>query len=214
MKRTKKDKGIAGLMLFVGWLVFILLALIFYFYFSDNFINFFSKKSDSSNVGRKIYEVNKYPEVNDLIEKYLTAISECDEKTLKSLVSNPAEFDDMTNYEKRATVITGYENIVCYTIPGYNEGDLLVYVIANLTFSDITEITCKPLDISYVYLKKNYDDYIIQNIISDENINEYIESKYQNSDIQNLYKSVKENIDSCVETDSAFAEFYNKIYGN
>ncbi len=212
MKKTKKDKGIAGLMLFVGWLVFILLALIFYFYFSKGFLDFFNKKSKSETDAQKIYEVNKYPKVNALIEKYLTAISECDKKTLKSLVSNPTEFDDMTNYEKRAKVITGYENIVCYTIPGYNEGDLLVYVIANLTFSDVTEIKSKPLDISYFYLKKNYDDYFILNVISDETINEYIESKNKNSDIQNLYKSVKENIDSCAAADAAFAEFYNKIY--
>ncbi|MCM1273135.1 MAG: hypothetical protein NC225_00580 [Clostridium sp.] len=212
MKKTKKDKGIAGLMLFVGWLVFILLALIFYFYFSKGFMDFFNKKSKSGADAQKIYEVNKYPAVNSLIEKYFTAISECDEKTLKSLVSNPAEFDDMTNYEKRAKVITGYENIICYTIPGYQEGDLLVYVIANLTFSDVTKINSKPLDISYFYLKKNYDDYFILNVISDENINEYIEAKYKNDDIQNLYKSVKENIDSCAATDSAFAELYNKIY--
>ncbi len=32
-KGTKKNKGIAGLMLFLGWMIFILLAVAFYFYF-------------------------------------------------------------------------------------------------------------------------------------------------------------------------------------
>ena len=41
-KGKKGKKKIAGLMLFLGWMIFILLAVVFYFYFFSSFFFIFS----------------------------------------------------------------------------------------------------------------------------------------------------------------------------
>lgn len=217
MSKKQKDKGIGGLVLFLGWLVFILLILIFYFYFSETFLDIFKKKENTANTNsiskKEIqYEINKYPEINSLMKKYLDAQVGCDKKTLMSLVTNKNEFEDMTSLEKKATVIIGYEDIICYTVPGYFDGDFIVYVVSNISFAESTEITSKPLNINYYYVKKHKGKYLIDNKISDDSITEYINNVTSDESIQKLYKEVKTDIDTCVNEDEKFAEFYNKLY--
>ena len=43
-KGSKEKKGVSGLLLFLGWMIFVLLAVVFYFYFfSDLDLKMFNK---------------------------------------------------------------------------------------------------------------------------------------------------------------------------
>lgn len=213
-KRKKKSKGIAGMALFLGWLIFILLALVFYFYFSDGFLALFGKdKAASEGKNGKsdyIYEVDAYPEINNLISSYLKAEAECDKDTLTRLVTNPAAFDDMSNYEEKAKVITGYENIKCYTVSVIDGNDMIVYAVSNMRFSDVSGIKCKPLNINRYYIKKGESGYLIDNALSDAVV-DYMDKTDNREDIQELYKMVHDDVEACAAEDEAFNRVYKII---
>lgn len=218
MSKHKKDKTVFGLVVLLGWLVFILLALIFYFYFLDDLT--FVKKEHKEEAGEEetvekvMLKRDAYPEVNAVINIYFDAVTACDRDVLSSIVTNPDEFLDMTLLEKKADVITDYENITCYTLPGYFEEDKLVYVVSNLVFSETTGVASRPKDITVFYLKAKDGEYVIDNNINDQNIVAYIEKQSGTEDVQGLYREVKNDVEECIQKEQEFADFYNKIYGN
>lgn len=214
-KGTKEKKGIAGLMLFLGWMIFILLAVVFYFYFfSDLDLKIFNKdKATNTDATQNeqvgfTYETNANLDINSLIIEYYAALAVCDQDKLKSFVTDPTQFDDMTIYQQRANVIKAYSNVNCYTLPGYTEDATLVYVTSNLSLANITSV---PLNINQFYVVKSADGYKIDNSAHSQEVIDYIDTQNRSTDIQNLYKAVQDNVNSCIANDSSFADFYNTI---
>ncbi len=218
----KKDSGVGCLLLIFGWLVFILLGLIFYFYFMDKLDFFKGNDATTEAVQGPIsdtteqyetkfsYQTNANLDINSLIIEYYAALAVCDQAKLKSLVTDGTVFDDMTPYEQKSQVITHYSNINCYTMPGYTEDATLLYVTCNINISGVTSA---PMDISQYYIIKTAEGYKINNSALDEVTTAYIQQQNQTADIQELYLNVKTNIDNCIATDPTFADFYNKING-
>lgn len=214
-KETKKNKGIAGLMLFLGWMIFILLAVAFYFYFfPDLDLRIFQKdKATNTDAVQQeqtgfTYETNANLDINSLIIEYYAALAVCDQEKLKSCVTDPSQFDDMTVYQQRSAVIKAYSNVNCYTLPGYTEDATLVYVTCNLSMANITSV---PLNINQFYVVNTADGFKIDNSAHSQEVTNYIETQSQTTDIQNLYRAVQDNVNSCIANDAAFAEFYNTI---
>lgn len=215
-KGTKEKKGIAGLMLFLGWMIFILLAVVFYFYFfSDLDLKIFNREKASNSDAQQqedqpdfTYETNANLDINSLIIEYYAALAVCDQAKLQSIVTDPTQFDDMTLYEQRSAVIKAYSNVNCYTLPGYTEDATLVYVTSNLSLANIESV---PLNINRFYVLKTADGYRIDNSALSQEVSDYINTQSQTADIQNLYKAVQDNVNSCIAKDTAFADFYNTI---
>ena len=214
-KGSKEKKGVAGLLLFLGWMIFVLLAVVFYFYFfSDLDLKMFNKdkatQTDATQEEPAVfsYETNANLDINSLIIEYYAALAVCDQNKLKSVVTDPSQFDDMTVYQQRSAVIKAYSNVNCYTMPGYTEDATLVYVTSNLSLANITSV---PLNINRFYVLKTADGYKIDNSALSQEVTNYIETQSQSNDIQNLYRAVQDNVNSCIANDSAFAEFYNTI---
>ena len=214
-KGSKEKKGVAGLLLFLGWMIFVLLAVVFYFYFfSDLDLKMFNKdKATQTDATQEepagfSYETNANLDINSLIIEYYAALAVCDQNKLKSVVTDPSQFDDMTVYQQRSAVIKAYSNVNCYTMPGYTEDATLVYVTSNLSLANITSV---PLNINRFYVLKTADGYKIDNSALSQEVTNYIETQSQSNDIQNLYRAVQDNVISCIANDSAFAEFYNTI---
>lgn len=212
-KGTKdKSKGIAGLMLLFGWLLFILLALLFYFYFKDD-LSFLNKNGSGKEGAAQqydsmySYQTNANLDINALMIEYFAALSVCDQAKLQSLVMEPSQFDDMTEIERKAQAIKQYSNVNCYTLPGYTEDATLVYVTCNLTIADVTS---SPLDIFSFYVVNTGDGYKINNGNLDAATIDYINSIQVSEDIQALYQTVIDNTNMCISSDPAFAEFYEK----
>lgn len=201
-KGKKGKKKIAGLMLFLGWMIFILLAVVFYFYFfSDLDLRMFNKDKATQTDAQQTnqtgfsYETNANLDINSLIIEYYAALAVCDQDKLKTYVTDPSQFDDMTVYQQRSAVIKAYSNVNCYTMPGYTEDATLVYVTSNLSMANITSV---PLNINQFYVVKTADGYKIDNSAHSQEVTNYIETQSQSTDIQNLYKAVQDNVNSCI----------------
>ncbi len=157
------------------------------------------------------YQTNADVNINALMADYYDALVKGDKEKLKDIVTEPEAFGDMMIYETKAQVISEYSNITCYTIPGLNEGEILVFTTSNVT---ITGVNSKPLDIKQFYVVKDGNSYKINNgVLSQETI-DYINVQAGSPDVQALYKSVQDNLNKCLAEDSTFADFYNKISTN
>ena len=157
------------------------------------------------------YQTNADVNINALMADYYDALVKGDKEKLKDIVTEPEAFGDMVIYETKALVISEYSNITCYTIPGLNEGEILVFTTSNVT---ITGVNSKPLDIKQFYVVKDGNNYKINNGVLPQETIDYINVQAGSPDVQALYKSVQDNINQCLAEDSTFAEFYNMISTN
>ena len=157
------------------------------------------------------YQTNADVNINALMADYYDALVKGDKDRLKDIVPEPEAFGDMMIYETKAQVISEYSNITCYTIPGLHEDEILVFTTSNVT---ITGVESKPLDIKQFYVVKDGNNYKINNGVLSQEIIDYINVQAGSPDVQDLYKSVQDNINKCLAEDSTFADFYNKISTN
>lgn len=153
-------------------------------------------------------EVNAYPEVNALVNSYLTATVSCDAAILKSIVTNPAEFDDMTALQARAQFIQGYTNVQCYTKTGPETDSFVVFVVSNTT---IANIATAPMDFMTLYVQKTENGYVINNNTLTDDITGYINSVKQDSDIQQVMQEVANYNTQAVESDADLKAFYEML---
>ena len=159
-----------------------------------------------------IYQVNADPGINKLITDYLTAYAACDQMTLQKLVVDPSSFDDMTIVQKKAAVVTGYQNIKVYTVPGMTEDATIVYAIANIS---IANVVSTPLDMNpALYVVKKENGYLIDNSALSKDVLNYIASTGQKQDILDLMKMVKDDQEACAARDETFRKFYEKLTKN
>ncbi len=223
MSKKNKDSGIAGLILLFGWLVFLLLVLVFYFYFMDkiDFNKLLGKDTTEVTTEGPIsdnpeqfetkysYQTNANLDINSLMIEYYAALAVCDKNKLVTLVTDTSVYDDMTPYEQKSQVITRYSNINCYTVEGDSPDTTILYVTCNI---NIAGVESAPMNISQFYIVKTSDGYKINNGVLADSTVSYIQQVGESEDIQELYRNVKANIDSCLASDPTFADFYNKIY--
>ncbi len=200
-KELKKKK-----MLIMVWVIFIILAGAGIVLYATNYKEI-KKAVNVQHNDKKIYETNSNLDINVLISTYLNALTDCDQKTLQTLVTNPSQFDNMTVYLSRAQNVIGYSHIDCYTLKGKAENEYLCYVIANVSLKDVKST---PKDIMVYYIIKKNDEYLIYNDMDNE-VDKYIDEMTLYDDIQELYKIVKDDEDNCYNTDKTLREFYEKL---
>ena len=97
---------------------------------------------------------NAYPEVNDLISRYFTALQEGDEETLTSLRDNTGTAD-LLRIQENSSHIEAYTNISCYTKPGLEADSYVVFAYYEVNFQgiDTTLPGLAPLyAVSYTHL--------------------------------------------------------------
>ena len=230
-KKKKKNRGLKAILI-ICWLVFLLLLGgfatvylhengIIHIAFLDEFLpketptdavqddnDVSGEDNDAGFITRYEYETNANLEINALVSEYLFALTSCDQAALKSIVTDPSQFDDMTVYETKANIIQSYDNINCYTIKGYNENETICYVLSNITISGVTST---PLDIVRFYIVVENGQYKIDNSAKSTEVTTYIDNINTNSDVQGLYKMVKDDITKCQQEDPEFYEFYQRL---
>lgn len=205
-----KRTGITGRMLVILWALFVLLAAAYvYFFFAGGTSLFEDTTGRDNTVNIEIpadasYSLCQVDEINRLISNYLQALADADETTLKSLVTDSSEFDDMRSVELTAKYITAYSETTCYMVPGLTDGS---YVVYELSYISIKDVDSAPLDIRSFYVEKQDDGtYLTDNSMTDDE-SAYMNDVTDSDDIQDIYKHVKENNDYISRTDETFREF-------
>lgn len=210
------------LKLALGWSIFILCCVLAYIFVGFPFVNAGNKtkKVDKKDVMEQDVDVNEEhdtmvpyekdanKELNDFVEQYFKAITDCDNEKLQDMVTDATEYADNENLKRKAEFITGYDNITVYTKEGLEEGSYVAFVVSNLT---IAGVNSSPYDISTLYIVTGSQGFRIQNGTLPDNINEYIEKVKGDKDIQKIYKSVEKKNEALKEKDASLQQFYDII---
>ena len=155
------------------------------------------------------YMSNANPDINALIITYLSAMASGDQDILKSCVTDPSEFDDMSVVQSQSKIITAYSNINCYSVQGIKKTDTIVYAVSNIS---IAGIESTPLDmLGPFYVVDKDGEYLIYNGEISESTQKYIDKASKDKDIQELYQMVKQDEEKKAEAEPAFKEFLDRL---
>ncbi len=213
MKRENQENSSAGILLGIAWILFAVLCALYVYVF------FIKKPQEipgkNNTVKLEIPEGANYHlcdinEIDQLILDFLNARANCDQQVLQSLVTDPSQFDDMSNLKMIfSEYAKGYRNTTCYLADGYDENGYIVIELSNLELMDISS---RPLDVMSFYVIRLADgSYKIDNSAHSAEVEAYIADMTATKDIQDIYIHVKEQNDYLLKTDTAFAELYKRI---
>ena len=157
-------------------------------------------------------EEDRYPDVNNLVTEYLTAIASGDTATVSKLKRTVCE-EDLVKTKVESQYIDSFNNIKVYTLPGPIEGTYLAMVYYDLVFYDVPNSPAPGMSTLYVVtgpegLQISNDDEI------DSKTETYITEITQQNDVIQLMDSVKEKYQVALSGScslKAFMEIYPDV---
>ena len=204
-RNRKKEVKVKKTLLTIWFLFLIAVATLGFFLYTKRK----AIKEDFQFSTRFSYQTNANQDINALIITYLNAYASCDQNLLKECVTDPSQFDDMTNVQSQSKIITAYTNINCYTVNGFDDNATIVYPVTNIS---IIDVSATPLDIpGPFYVVNQNGQYLIENTELSEDVKAYMSKVDKTDDIQDLYKMVKDDEDKCAEADPALKDFLNRL---
>lgn len=153
-------------------------------------------------------EVSADPDLNQFVADYLTALTACNADQLKTMVTDPTVYDDMSGLQARAQYIQSYINLKCYTKAGPTENTIVVFVVTNTTLANIATA---PMDFMTLYIEKNGNGYVINNYTQSDDVKAYIETLKQDSDIQAVMRDIETYNSMAIENDAGLKAFYQML---
>lgn len=151
-------------------------------------------------------EMNTYPQVNALIEKYYTALTNKDVQTLKGLVDelDPSDESAITNSQ----YIEGYSNLTVYTKKGLTDTSYVVF--ASYDHKYVGYDTLLP-GISYLYVDTKEDGSLYIVADPDDSQLACISEKIEESDVQELLNNTQAAYDEKLASDTALSSYLSEL---
>ena len=196
VKEQKRYLGVAGL--------FIVLVVVLVFFSGSEFNAERIAKQNSKEVSGEDYvpdaefEVDAYPEVNELIQEYFNAYVNADMETLETLVT-PLTDMEKSYITSMSQFYEEYQNIKCYTKHGLSKDSYIVSVCFDIKFTG-QEVTAPSMVLFYVQTDEDGALYI-NNLYSDFNM------KYSELAInKDVYTALRK-----YTTQDDYLELYNQV---
>ena len=144
-----------------------------------------------------------YPEVNDFVVRYFTALQEGNEETLTSLRDNTGTAD-LLRMQENSSHIEAYTNISCYTKSGLTADSYVVFAYYEVKFQGID--TTLP-GIAPLYVCRNTDGtYYLHDLTQDEDAAAYVNDIAAQEDVAALYEEVNSEYAARLEEQTAEEE--------
>ena len=150
-------------------------------------------------------ELNAYPQVNALIEKYYAALTGKDVQSLKELVDelDPSDESAITNSQ----YIEGYSNIQVYTKKGMTDTSYVVFAAYDHKYVGYDTLP----GISYLYVDTKEDGSLY--IVADPNEEQlaYISEQLEDAKVQELLNSTQASYDEKLASDEALSKYLSEL---
>lgn len=165
IKDNKRYIGVAGL--------FACFVLVLVFFTGDAFNSNRLAKNNSKEVSGEDYvpdaefEVDKYPEINTLIQTYFDAYVNADFATLET-VAHPISEMEQNYITTMSQFYESYQNLKCYTKHGLSKDSFIVSARFDIKFAG-QDVTAPSMLLFYVQTDKDGKLYI-NNLYSDFNM--------------------------------------------
>ena len=154
---------------------------------------------------------DEIPEINSLMEAYCQAKADCDAETMYQLYgkTDTSDLENLrTRMQWRAKYIESFQNIVCYTIPGLEDGSYLVYVSTDIKFR-VTDTLAPNLMWCYV-VRDPEGNFIIQENVS-KDVLTFVAQAEQSEGVRTLAAQVNARLKEAVESDTKLASAYGML---
>lgn len=172
-----------------------------------------TETADDASDGEK-FQVDAYPEINELFEQYYVRYASGDTEAL-SEIAYPISETEKSFIEWYSKHVEEYDNIKCYSKKGVSDGEYIVMVASETKFKGV-ETGAPELESFYVRTDENGTVYI-DNIYSrfnerqreytsDQAVNTLITEYCENEDVVNLEREVHEEFEKALEKDEALKE--------
>lgn len=160
---------------------------------------------------------DKYPEVNDLIKRYRTALTNGDVDALKGIYNTKDEIsgDVLSSTSK---IIESYSDTVCYTKKGLEANSYFVFIYDKLKISGIN--TPAP-NLTMVYVKSTADGtyYIYRGELNgatatyeyDSETQAYIAKLYEDDEVKDLMATVYQEKEAACAKDETLRNFIDGL---
>ncbi len=148
-----------------------------------------------------------YPEIHDLIKSYYDAKLECNKESFRNLVTD-ISYIDMDKIQATTSAITAFTDITCYTKKGFGEIDLVCYV---KYYMDIVTIDTPVLSLDELLIQYDEmgDPLIFMGELQGSTHDELLKLR-EDSDVANLVKSTKEEINRSLANDEDLRSFWQR----
>lgn len=171
-----------------------------------------SKKKDETStveVPDEPLKENAYPEVVELVNRYFAAMADGDSETLQQICTELDEREQI-RIEKKADYIDSYDNLVCYTKPGPEEGSYIVFEYYDIRFNNLE--TSVP-GLSSLFVKTGDDGQLCvfnSDKLSDD-VKEYIKATYAQDDVLDLLHEIDSRYNEALASDEQLKNFMDAL---
>ncbi len=164
--------------------------------------------TSSVEVPKDKYEVNAYPNVNNLMESYYSAVMNGDADTAASLCDT---LPDQERYkiEEMAQYYQSFSDFNVYTKKGYQPDSYVVIVTFDITFTGVST-PAPSLESSYVCTNESGSLYINKSELSNDEQAYFLEMSSQ-SDIEELTTKISAKYNDAIEGDEQLVALLKKI---
>ena len=151
---------------------------------------------------------NAYPEINSVVTQYMEASVKADMATLEVIVSEVDKLNQ-NELERRYEYIESINNIDCYTLPGLDEDSYIVYVYHE---SKLVNIETMAPGLIVLYVSRASDgNMVIMLEPLDDIITKKLEVALKREDVQNLIKTVNDNMQQAMAKDANLKNFEEQL---
>lgn len=158
-------------------------------------------------------QVNAYPKVNALAEKYFSASMGGNTDALMEIIKPFTESDQAAALRK-GEFVEAYDEINCYTEDGVDEGTYIVFVSYELKFPEV-DTPVPGLETWIVSTAEDNSLYINKDMESiSEDMNAQIEALLSRKDVVKLFSSVDAKMAEALMEDESLKSLYEQMGGS
>ena len=152
------------------------------------------------------------PEIHDLMEAYFKARKTCDPELLNEVYggtySQEQINEQIARMEEEVKFYRGFENLICYTVPGVEEGDYLVYAKFDIMFRQ-ADTLAPSLILCYAKTAEDGTYYLVGDVNQAQS--KYMEEANQSEAVQAMAKEVNESLEKALKSDENLLAVYHTL---
>lgn len=169
---------------------------------------FLDNDNPTNNAEDAELDLNQNEDINKLIEGYFAAKKTVNIEAMSELVSDSSRIPKEL-YTIRAGYVEDYKDFDCYFIKNDELDAYRVYVKYNMKLKNIDSWV--PCLVKYYVKVTSEGKYVIYLSALDEVEVDFIESADKNEEIQKLKEEVHKDLNTILEQDATFKQFYQKM---
>lgn len=150
---------------------------------------------------------NAYPQINELVKKYLDARLACDMDIITKVVSNTHHITEEA-LQKESEYIESYDNLICYTIKAPDQESYVVYVYEEIKILGIDTLA-PGMTRLYVRMNETGEPIVYFGQVEDSML-DFINDTSNTIEVIELIDRVNKRLEEAMTKDS---NLYNFIVG-